>query len=150
MKSRRLSALAALADAGTDRRRRHLDAARADLHRLEHQRRELGEHARRYEREGLERARTGDTYPMSLIRRRAFVAQLVARVESLGTEIGRGEARVREATARHANALARGQALQTLRDRSREEEAIAAARAEQRLVDDAWRRRRSPASGRLA
>ena len=149
MKSRRLSALAALADAGADHRRRHLDVARADLHRLERQRRELGEHARRYEREGLERARTSDIGPTSLIRQRAFVAQLVARVESLGTEIGRGETRVREAAARHANAVARGRALQSLRDRSRDEEAITAARAEQRLVDDTWRRG-SLAYGRLA
>ena len=141
VKSRRFAKLAKLADAGSDRRRRHLETARAELERLETQRRELGGHARRYEREGLERAREHGTDPLALRRRREFVACLVARVDALGDEIERAQTRVREARARHAAALARGQALETLRARAAADEALAAAREEQRRSDESWRAR---------
>lgn len=149
-RSRRFAALVTLAATTADLGRRRLDGARADLERLERQRRELGEHARRYERDALERAGDRGIDPRSFAHRREFVACLVARVDALAVEIGRCETRVRDAAGRHAAALAKEQALEALRRRRADEEALAAAREEQRRSDEAWRPRPRSTDRRLA
>ena len=141
-KSHRFAALAALADADAGVRRRQLDAVRDELERLESQRLELGDHVRRYGRDGLARGRLTDS--PALAHRRRFVAALAARVDVLGPELHRCEARLREAQERHESALAKGLALDAIRARHVERERAAAAREEQRRSDESWR----AASGR--
>ena len=138
-RSRRFAALATLAGTAADLDRRRLDGARADLDRLERQRRELGEHARRYARDALERPRGID--PRTFAHRREFAAALIARADALCADIDRCEARVRDAAERHVTALAKERALEALRRRRSEEEALAATREERRRDDETWRSR---------
>jgi len=139
VKARRLAALTALTDARTERRRQRLEGVRAELATLRAQRTELAEHVRRYERETLGRG-DGMALPL-LVQRRAFVAQLVERVAELGEQVRAAEARVGDAASAYADALARGMALETLQRRTAADEALAAARDEQRRMDEAARNR---------
>jgi len=139
MKGRRLDALAELTDACARRERERLEQARAVHRRLERQRQELGEHARRYQREALADER--ETPVPLLLQRRAFVARLVERVVALGEETRRSESRVREASSASHTATARDLALAALRRRVATDESITEARAERALTDEAARRR---------
>ena len=146
MKARRLDELADLTDAAAERERRRLEGAREEQRLLESQRRELGEHARRYQQEVIDSGR--ETVVPLLRQRRDFVDMLTRRVSDLGEEIRLGERRVDEAAEACRTAAARDAAVGALRRRAAAEEAVAGAREEQRSTDEAARACRSNASAR--
>lgn len=144
MKARRLDELATLTDAAAEREQRRLASVREEHERLLRQREELDEHARRYQREPIE---SGRELAVALLRqRRGFVEMLTRRVTDMGEESRLGEQRVREAAEACRTAMARDAALDTLRRRASAEHALAAAREERRIMDEAARACRSPAS----
>ena len=133
-KARRIHALA---DIRATRKARLLDEARRELDTLTRQRRELGEHARRYQSECLEH--TAAHLPSLLGQRREFVARLAEHMSLLERRTHDSAERVRRATAEHARSAAQASAVDALLREATALEAVETTRAEQRRTDELGR-----------